>query len=616
MRQFACFQLDTQNECLWRNGERISLTPKPFSVLRYLVENPQRLVTHDELLEALWPQTYVQPQVLRTYVLELRKVLGDDAGNARFIQTVPKRGYRFISLVSDVSHSAAGYEAKAGPPQPSGLAGRVAEIETLYRLMDTVGQGERQMLFITGEAGIGKTALVDAFCRQMSADGQVRIARGQSVEGFGGKESYYPVMEALTELCTEAGDGKSLRILQQKAPKWYAKLPCVTTTVESRESSAANERVPGEKAPGDQMLGELCDAIEAMSAEMPLILVLEDLHWADHSTLDLVSALGRRRAHAKLMLLATYRPGDVSDAQHPLKGLKQDLLTRKLCVEKALRPLEKAAVADYLTRELQLSELQQAKLLAGLTSFLHQHSEGNPLFMIAVLEHLISEGFLRRQEDGWQLTCPIAEINMGVPSALSELIELQVEKLEAADQRLLEAASLIGVVFPAWAAAAALDGEIEEIEDQFEKVTRRLHFLNPAGHDELPDGTQSAFYVFAHGLYREVLYKRQSASRRARRHLRVAHRLLQLFAGREQDVASELAMHFEAAGDWARAAEALFAAAANYQRRGDSGEAARLMRRASALLENLPARERATAVAKGRAGLALVDRELAETLSA
>src|ERR1700722_16081276 len=103
MRQFAFFQLDTQNECLWHNGDRIPLTPKPFAVLRYLVENAQRLVTHDELLEALWPETYVQPQVLRTYILELRKLLGDDPACPRYIQTVPKRGYRFLFAVADVT---------------------------------------------------------------------------------------------------------------------------------------------------------------------------------------------------------------------------------------------------------------------------------------------------------------------------------------------------------------------------------------------------------------------------------------------------------------------------------------------------------------------------------
>ena len=156
MRQFACFQLDTQNECLWRNGDRIPLTPKPFAVLRYLVEHPQRLVTHDELLEALWPETYVQPQVLRTYVLELRKVLGDDAGNARFIETVPKRGYRFIAGLAESAQSLAGFEQKAGAP-PSGLVGRAAELGEFHRAMTEVLRAERQILFVTGEVGIGKT---------------------------------------------------------------------------------------------------------------------------------------------------------------------------------------------------------------------------------------------------------------------------------------------------------------------------------------------------------------------------------------------------------------------------------------------------------------------------
>src|ERR1700745_2762800 len=101
MKQFESFGLDTLNECLWRNGLQIALSPKLFGILRYLVENPGRLITHDERLDALWPETYVQPQVLRTYMLELRKVLGDDAGSPRFIQTLPKRGYSFVAQVTE-----------------------------------------------------------------------------------------------------------------------------------------------------------------------------------------------------------------------------------------------------------------------------------------------------------------------------------------------------------------------------------------------------------------------------------------------------------------------------------------------------------------------------------
>src|ERR1700751_6274184 len=102
MRQFGTFRLDLRNECVSTGDEQLTLTPRPFSVLRYLVENPQRLVPHDELLEALWPETYVEPQVLRTYILELRKLLGDDPQAPQFIETIPKRGYRFLAPVTEI----------------------------------------------------------------------------------------------------------------------------------------------------------------------------------------------------------------------------------------------------------------------------------------------------------------------------------------------------------------------------------------------------------------------------------------------------------------------------------------------------------------------------------
>jgi predicted ATPase/DNA-binding winged helix-turn-helix (wHTH) protein len=600
MKQFGCFQLDTRNECLWQNGTRVGLTPKPFAVLRYLVENPQRLVTYDELLEKLWPETYVQPQVLRTYVLELRKVLGETVESPQFIRTVPGRGYWFLAQVEDDL----GYKTDNRRPQPGPQAGHIVgrqqELERLTGLLGHATQGNRQVIFVTGETGIGKTALIDLFCRQRCSEDQVCIARGQCVEGFAGKEAYYPVIEALGQLCSPNEGKKYAHVMQQKAPSWYAQLAALHN--DPSAPMAAPMR-------GERMLNEICDAIDVMASEKTLILVFEDLHWADLSTLDLISALARRRQSARLCLLGSYRPAEVSAGQHPLKRLKQDLVTHKLCTDVPLGPLERDHVREYLLLELNVQELSaqqsnQEMLPKGLASFVHQHCEGNPLFMIAMLEHLIAQGFIRQEAGVWQLRSALSEIDMGVPTALSEMIEMQIDRLDSADQRLLEAASLIGVIFPAWAAAAALDGDLEEIEDQYEKLTRRLHFIHPAGHDELPDGTRSAFYVFAHGLYREVLRARQSPARRAKRHLRVAEKLEKLFAGREMDVSSELALHFEAAAEWARAAHALCTAAGTAVRRGARDEGVKLTERALRLLENLSEPERQAAERKTRQQIA------------
>ncbi|HUH63903.1 MAG TPA: AAA family ATPase [Terracidiphilus sp.] len=580
MKQFDSFGLDTSNECLWRNNAQITLPPKPFAVLRYLVENPGRLVTHDELLDALWPETFVQPQVLRTYMLELRKVLEDDARNPRFIQTLPKRGYRFVAPVTDlppVERPATLAEAViAATPAaaPAPIVDRANELSRLEAHAQRMAGGHRQVVFVTGETGIGKTALVDAFCRLQGS--QASVARGQCVQGFGRDEAYYPVMEALGQLCSSADGELACRVLARLAPAWLAALGRLP---ESLEGSFARP------APQERLLADLCAALEEIAAEKPLILVFEDLHWADEATLDLISALARRRAPARLLVLATFRPHDAA-SRHRLKELRQDLLMRRLGASIELAPLSRPAMQQLLAREL-----GQGALPAELAEFVHRHSEGNPLFAIAVLEHLIAQGVLVRGgangESGWRQRSPFAAVDAAVPGELAQMIELEIERLGERDQRLLEAGSLMNVAFPAWAAAAVLEEDAIEIEDEFDALARRLNMVKRAGEDELPDGSRSAFYVFAHEVYREVLYRRQPPSRRAKSHIRVAERLGRIFAGRETAVAREIAIHYEAAGDWPRAASALRAAAQHALERQALSEAEELLERTLRVAENL-----------------------------
>jgi predicted ATPase len=126
------------------------------------------------------------------------------------------------------------------------------------------------------------------------------------------------------------------------------------------------------------------------------------------------------------------------------------------------------------------------------------------------------------------------------------VIELQLDRLSEEDRRLLEAGSIAGTVFPAWAAGAALKRTVEDMEEAYASLVRRVRLLSIAGHDELPDGSRSTFYVFAHALYREVLYDRIPVTRRSQWHRRVADRLRVLFAGNESSVAYEIAAHTQA----------------------------------------------------------------------
>lgn len=614
MKRFESFGLDPSNECLWQNGVQISLPPKPFAVLRYLVENPGRLITHDELLDAVWPETFVQPQVLRTYMLDLRKVLGDDAKQPRFIQTKPKRGFRFVAAVSETNGAAPDsatpaavqnaavqnatvqdarvQDATVQDSRAAGIVGREADLERLQAQLQVAAGGARRVVFITGETGIGKTALVDEFCRRLGTSTHATLARGQCVEGFGLKDEYYPVKEALTRLCASADGERACNVLAKVAPAWLASVGRRSDAEDLR--SAALELTPG----------DLCAALEELAAENLLILIFEDLHWADRSTLNLISALARRRAQARLLILATCNISDGATEQAP-KGLKSDLAVRRLCEEIALEPLTKAEVRKLLHREL-----RQEALPAGLDSFVLQRSEGNPLFVISILEHLIAQRFLvRNQQDGaaaWDQAAPFREMEAEVPGELEQMIELEIQRLSPGEQRMLEAASLTSVAFPAWAVAAALEENVAETEEACEEMARRLYFVERAGQDELPDGSRSAFYVFAHGLYREVLYRRQAATRRARRHVRIAERLGELFAGREASVAREMAMHFESAGEWQRTAGALRAAAQHAIERQAYSNAAELLEHALRIAGNLAEMSRSKLESEIRAELLAV----------
>jgi predicted ATPase len=330
--------------------------------------------------------------------------------------------------------------------------------------------------------------------------------------------------------------------------------------------------------------------LEELAKERALVLVFEDLQWANDSTLAFISALARRRTPAKLIVMATCS-SHCGAAQHALKALRQDLLLHRLCTELALAPLAKMAVRHLLSKEL-----GQDALPIGLDTYVYQYSEGNPLFAVALLKHLIAERYLA-QEDGsdsvhWQQRAAFPDIDTGLPRELAQLIDPEIEQLCAEDQRILEAASLMRVVFPAWAVAAALQQDPAQIEEACDKLARRSCFVQRAGYDELPDGTRSDFYAFAHGLYREVLYQKQPASRRAKGHIRIAERLGELFAGREDKVAREVAMHYEAAGNWKRAMSTLRRAAQQAYQHNAFSEATQLLQHSLTIAENLRDAER------------------------
>ena len=587
VKLFPPFSLDVVNECLWRSGEagadeRIQLTPKSFEVLRYLVEHPGRVVTHRELLDSVWPGTFIEPQAVKKQIFDLRRALDDPPRTPRFIETLPRRGYRFIAPVGEGT-----VRTPTLPPASPGsdLVGRDRELAELDQCLLKAVAGQRQVVFLTGEPGIGKTALSDEFQRQaLARDPSIRIARGQCVEGFGSKEPFAPVLEALGHLCRGDGGAAVLKILAERAPTWLVHF---TALLNEEYHERLQREVLG--ATRERSLRELIDALETVAAATPLVLVLEDIHWVDYSTLDVISGLGRRRSTAKLMLIATYRPADVALSQHPLPMLKADLVARGCGREIAMHPLSEPEIARYLSAD---SAGLQASNLAAL---IHRHSDGNPLFMIAVLEYMNARGLIQRSNGSWQLLRPPATADLKVPESLRQMIESQVQSLGTEDQRVLEVASIAGITFTPFISAATANLDPAQFDQRCDALARRNHLVRGADTQALPDGTLAQRYEFLHALYREVLYERQAPAHRAALHRRLADRLEALFGNQLSDLAQELAHHFEAGGDWPGAVIYLRLAADVAARRYAPREATANLQRALEFAGKLPLTARATA---------------------
>src|SRR6185295_2817966 len=315
----------------------------------------------------------------------------------RFIETLPKRGYRFLAPLEEVALT----PAPAGGPGPVGRDRDLAELDGHLR---KALQGQRRLVLVTGEAGVGKSTLLDGFEQRLTGHDGMRIARGQCVEGFGGKEAYYPILDAFGQLIRGPGAEGIIQILASQAPTWLIQFPAL---LKAEQREALQREILG--ATRERMVREICEALELLTVTDPLALVLEDLHWADPSTLDLISALARRRGPCKLLVLGTYRPVDVILLQSPLKALRQDLVMHKLCFEIALERLTEPDVAGYLAAEF------PGQIPAGLAELVYRHSEGNPLFMTAIVSDLLKSGLLVQEEGAWRLTARLSQIVPSVP---------------------------------------------------------------------------------------------------------------------------------------------------------------------------------------------------------
>jgi DNA-binding winged helix-turn-helix (wHTH) protein/tetratricopeptide (TPR) repeat protein len=521
--QFDDFELDEENALLTRAGRPVALPPKAFAVLCALIRQPGKLTKKDDLLDAVWGHRHVSESVLKTTISQLRAALTDDVAKPRYIETAARRGYRFIGRVGAAPLT----EAPTPPEQNGVLIGRRAQLAQLQEVWRSVVNGRHRLLWIAGDAGVGKSTLVEHFLRE--APGAL-VVRGQCVEQYGAGEPYLPVLEALSSLCRQRPELPQL--MRVVAPTWLVQMPWLLTESEratlQRELAGANQ---------ERKIRELAELMNRFTADQPLLLLTEDLHWSDNATLRLLDHFARRTAPARLLWLCTFRLMQVIAEAHPLKELRQELRLHRLAEEIVLDPFSEVEVAEYLARRMPGAVAPEA-----FVHKLHDHTGGLPLFLVNVVDNLAAQGGAFDAA----LQSPGQTTSWSAPEHLSGAIEKQIVRLPVEVQRLLEAASVCGVEFRASTLAGVMQRSADEVGVACDEAAQRQYWLRHVALEPDANGALDARYAFRHALYRHVFYERQGAATRVQAHRRMAAALEQRRNGGAAVAWSELASQYEA----------------------------------------------------------------------
>jgi DNA-binding winged helix-turn-helix (wHTH) protein/predicted ATPase len=577
---FGDYQLDPA-QGLKRGEHEVRITPKSLSLLCLLAQRAGQVVSKEEIFRLVWPGTAVSDSALTSCIQELRGALGDEVKQPRYIETLHRRGYRFVAnTLSALSQSPPVLVVPLLRPDTP-FVGREALVQEMHNAWTATNQGRRQILFITGEAGAGKTTTVSVFLARLAALGSIRATWAQCVQHFGVGEAYGPLLEAITRLCRQAGGEQFLSILEQHAPSWLAQMPGLLAPrrfMELQRGAAGTTR--------ERMLRELIGALEAITIDAPLILWLEDLQWSDVSTLDWIAAFASRPEAARLLLIGTVRSSEIAGTRHHLASLIDNLLLKGLGRELALHGLDESAVAEYVKLRFPCQD-EESESFAGLARLVQRHTAGNPLFVMHVFSDLVERGLVVEANANWSLSGPITARDLGIPKSVRRAINGEIDQLSIAERTLLEVASVLGMNFALPIVAAVMETPVREAEAALSSLVYRQRFVGRTHMLESAGSVVSGFR-FLHVLYRDAFYQRIAPERLEELHQRAGDCKERVHADSVQLIAAELAMHFELGRKIDRAVFYFQQAAQNARSRSAFVEARIHLDKALLLVQQLP----------------------------
>jgi predicted ATPase len=427
------------------------------------------------------------------------------------------------------------------------FVGRQNELQQLKNHLHSVQGGKGRVVFITGEPGAGKSTLINRFMLDAALENPTtRIIGSICSEQYGAAEPYQPFVEAFRSLVSDerktSGTWSNLKELAAEvAPHWINAIPVAGGLIAASISTAAELKKMGggvaTAASEEALFHQYTELFLSAAAEAPIVLFIDDLHWADRASVSLLTHLARRVERERVLILGTYRPADVDITKHPIRTAQLELERYGIAQEFPLSPLDSAANAQLIDEELGGPPTPE------LHEWMEQHAGSNPLFFAELLKWLVEQGFVREHHGEWTLARVPESIE--VPRSAEATIERRLGLLDPEVYKIIEYASVEGNEFGSTTLSQLLAMDELELEEALEPLARLHRLVRMIDTRELPSGDLSSIYRFSHSLIREVLHRNLQGKRRILLHRKMAEILEQLHAGDSGAIAHKLAIHFD-----------------------------------------------------------------------
>ncbi len=452
------------------------------------------------------------------------------------------------------------------------IVGRELEWRALERACHDAERGRGSALFVSGEPGIGKTTLLEAFVNHVARRKDVLALHGRCSHRLSASDAYLPWMDAMGR-CLDGPDGNLLEgTLRSVAPAWHA-LTASSTDALGRVSAESGQLSSG------RLKREFRSLLVALTQQRTVLLFLDDLHQCDESTVDLLNHLGQDLPRIRLLLLGAYRPTESTSVNHPFEQFRRELVTRDLGRDLALPFLSRDGIDRFLEREFPAHRFPDT-----FSEFLHERTEGSPLFLLGLIRYLKDREVIVRNENGWTVARIPLEFDHELPDSIASLMDTTLHRLAADDRQLLQAASVQGIAFHAAVIADAVRRDRADVEERLQEIGHLHGVISPGVEFEFDDGTLTLQYRFIHVLFQETLFDSITPARRSDWSLRMARLLTELHAHRSRQHALDLAFLYETGREFRLAAEWLQKAAQLDIQIGANREAAATCQRGVRLL--------------------------------